>query len=239
MCCPPQLLENQAAVTEAAQHGHPDVHSGLGHVRPDPPVRLLAVRLGPQHGQGAALPLLRQEGHQVHHQVAGVPPAAGRVPAPLQDAHGGAAQALAVPLRLKLRLQQARPQTPPHRYETREARIHLALPQCKKIPNSGKPLILELNCRSRIKELVRFFKSCKTAISFWDKAAALLLSSIISQIIWYFWRQIVRLRLFSHSLETALPLVHFHETGKHLFSQHGARANRIRASITLLIDSDL
>lgn len=67
-------------------------------MRPDPPVWLLALWLGPEHGKGAAVPLLRQEGHQVHHQMAGVPSAARRVQTPLQDAYGGATEAHPLPL---------------------------------------------------------------------------------------------------------------------------------------------
>lgn len=78
-----QLLENQAAVAETPEHWHPDVHTGILHVRPDTPVWILALRLGPKHRQGAAVPLLRQERHQVHHQMAGVPSAACGIQTPL------------------------------------------------------------------------------------------------------------------------------------------------------------
>lgn len=78
-----QVLEDEAALAEAPEHRDPDVHPGLVPLRADSPVRLLAFRLGPEHRQGAAVPLLRQERHQVHHQVAGVAPAAYRVQAPV------------------------------------------------------------------------------------------------------------------------------------------------------------
>lgn len=98
-----QVLEDEAALPEAPEHRDPDVHSGLVPVRANSPVRLLAFRLGPEHGQGAALPLLRQERHQVHHQVAGVAPAAYRVQAPIQDAHGGHPQAVSLALRIEVK----------------------------------------------------------------------------------------------------------------------------------------
>lgn len=103
-----QVLEDEAALPEAPEHGDPDVHSGLVPVRADSPVRLLAVRLGPEHGQGAALPLLRQERHQVHHQVAGVAPAAHRVQAPIQDAHGGRPQAESLALCVEVKAPEVR-----------------------------------------------------------------------------------------------------------------------------------
>lgn len=59
--------------------------------------------MGPEHRQGAALPLLRQERHQVHYQVAGVTPAAYRVQAPVQDAHGGRPQAESLALRIEVK----------------------------------------------------------------------------------------------------------------------------------------
>lgn len=98
-----QVLEDEAALPEAPEHRDPDVHSGLVPVRADSPVRLLAFRLGPQHRQGAALPLLRQERHQVHHQVAGVAPAAHRVQASIQDAHGGRPQTESLALRIEIK----------------------------------------------------------------------------------------------------------------------------------------
>lgn len=105
LACTQQLLENQAAFAKTPEHRHPDVHAGFLHVWPGPPVWLLALWLGPEHRQGAAVPLLRQEGHQVHHQMAGVPSAASRVQTPLQDAYRGTAEAHPLPLRLGLQLQ--------------------------------------------------------------------------------------------------------------------------------------
>lgn len=98
-----QVLEDEAARPEAAEHRYPDVHPGLIPVRSDSPVRFLAFWLGPEHRQGAALPLLRQERYQVHHQVAGVAPAAHRVQAPIQDAHGWHPQAESLALCIKVK----------------------------------------------------------------------------------------------------------------------------------------
>lgn len=83
-----QILEDQKPVPQTSQHWNPHVHAGLRHVRRDPPLRLLALRLGPQYRQGPALPLLRQERDKIHHQVARDPPATQWVQAALQAAQG-------------------------------------------------------------------------------------------------------------------------------------------------------
>lgn len=85
---PSQILEDQKPVAQTPQHGNPHVHASLCHVWRNPPLRLLAFRLGPQHGQRTALPLLWQERDKIHHQVARDPPAAHRVQAALQVAQG-------------------------------------------------------------------------------------------------------------------------------------------------------
>lgn len=88
-----QILEDQKPVSQTPQHRDPHVHAGLGHMRRDPPLRLLALRLGPQHGEGPAIPLLWQERDKIHHQVARDPPVAQRVQAALQAAQGRCDQA--------------------------------------------------------------------------------------------------------------------------------------------------